>query len=375
MADDDHELREFLARTVSDMVAIPSPSGREAAMADYVFARLKGAGVSPERDEDDNVWIEVGSGQGRLHVNAHMDTVVPVDGWSGDPFKPRIEGDRLYGLGAADCKGGLAAMLALVPRIRPRVRVLFSFTVCEEGYNLPKPNGSEKMAARGGDWAIVCEPTCKAADPQLGIGTQGAVRIWVTFRGRAAHSSRPEAGENAISAAARFCTGIDELNDSFTMIDLGGGCLARPSAAATEIAGGRLSNIIPDKCEVTVSRRLAPGETIGTVEAEMARLLAGHKASYRFACDGDGTLTRPDGALKRAARAAAAETGTVREVFFRGRTDAVIYARHGMDTIMIGPGDDSQCHAPNEHLHLNGAVATVKLLDRLINSLPEGPRT
>ncbi len=379
MTDPATELREFIRRTVADMVAIPSPSGKEAAMADYVFARLRDAGMAPERDQDDNVWVQTGSGRSRLEVNAHMDTVVPVDGWVSDPFKARIEGDRLYGLGAADCKAGLAAMLWLAPRVKPRARVRFSFTVCEEGFDLPKTNGSERMASQGGDWAIVCEPTCRDGKAGIGTGTQGHVRAWVTFRGRAAHSSRPEDGDNAITKAANFCAELDKLNASFPETDVGGGspprdsgAQARGTAAATMIAGGKLSNIIPDKCDVTVSRRLAPGESAGTFDAELKRLLSGKDAEYTIASDGAGALTLRDGILLKTVRQAAAGLSiSPRENFFRGRTDAVIYARHGMDTLMLGPGDDTQCHVANEYLDLTGAVIATQLLESLINSLPD----
>ncbi len=363
-------MKEFLGKTIAEMVAIASPSGREEKMTEYVIARLKKDGLKAKRDADGNVWAEVGAGKRRLHANAHMDTVVAGDGWKGDPLKARITGGRVYGLGSSDCKAGIAALLWLAPRVKTRIRVVYSFTVCEEGVDLPKPNGSEKMAAMGGDWAVLCEPTCEAGVPLLGIGTQGHARADVRFRGEAAHSSRPEDGRNAIYAAARFCSELERLNGRFEEFEVAPGAAARATVAATIIRGGTLSNVIPDAAEVTVSRRLAPGETRKTFRMELDSLLEGADADYTVASDGDGALTRRDGDLLRAAKAASGRAGGKgRLAFARGRTDAIIFARHDMDTLTVGPGVMGQCHVANEYVDLAGAVAAVRLLEELIGNL------
>jgi acetylornithine deacetylase/succinyl-diaminopimelate desuccinylase-like protein len=364
--------REFLEKAISDLVAIPRTSGQEGAAADYVCERLREAGLSPQRDEDANVCVQVGSGKGLLHVNAHLDTVVAGDGWRTDPQKPHLDGDDLYGLGSTDCGGGLAALLWLAPRVQPRTRVLFSWTVCEEGIRNSKQNGSLRMAARGGDWAITAEPTCTAEGPAVGLGTQGHARAVVTFAGRAAHSSRPDLGENAIYRASRFCLELEKLDQEFKEIHVFEDVFARASVAATVIAGGRLSNIIPDRCEVTVSRRLAPGEQRADFEAELEALLAGAKAELEFF--GDGPCARVDLAgplFATAQRACADLLGTPRYVWQRGRTDAVIYAQKGMDTLTIGPGLYGQSHAANEHINLRAAAECVRLLEKVINDLPD----
>ena len=367
-------MQDFLRQTISELVAIPSPSGQEQGVADYVFDHLKRAGLAPERDAEDNVWAEVGpGGAGRLlHVNGHLDTVVPVDGWVTDPLKPTVQGERLYGLGSTDCKAGLAAMLWLAPRVRPAVRVRFSFTVCEEGIGHAKENGSRRMAAAGGDWAITVEPSCLPDGPCISIGTQGHARAVVSFTGKAAHSSRPDLGENAVTAAARFCLELEKLNAAFPEQRLYGGVLARATVAPTKIAGGKLSNIIPDSCEVTVSRRLAPGERRETFQAELDRLLAGAQAGYQLFSDGPCAMVNIGGPLFAAARRAIAEvTGAERMAFQRGRTDAVIYAGAGMDTITIGPGQIGQSHTANEHVNLRAAADCVRVLEKVINGLPE----
>ena len=367
-------MQDVLRQTISDLVAIPSPSGQEEGVADYVCAHLRKSGLSPERDGHANVWVGVGpeSARGLLHVNGHMDTVVPVDGWETDPLKATLKGDLLHGLGTTDCKGGLSAMLWLAPRVKPRVRVIFSFTVCEEGIGNSKPNGSRSLAEKGGDWAITAEPSCRPDGPCISIGTQGHARAVVKFTGKAAHSSRPDLGENAVLAAARFCTELEKLNGAFPEQQLYGGVLARATVAPTKISGGKLSNIIPDACEVLVSRRLAPGETRETFEEELQRLLAGVKAGYELFGDGPCAMVDTSGPLFAAARQAIIEVcGRERVSFQRGRTDAVIYAGSGMDTVTIGPGQIGQSHTANEHVNLPVAAQCVRVLEKVINGLPE----
>ncbi|MGQ9662690.1 MAG: hypothetical protein ACUVWX_10210 [Kiritimatiellia bacterium] len=86
-------MQEFLVKTISELVAIPSLSGEEQKVADYVYGHLSAVGLQPQRDEEDNVWVMVGPGEEPLlHVNSHMDTVVPMEGWRTDPFRPVVRG-------------------------------------------------------------------------------------------------------------------------------------------------------------------------------------------------------------------------------------------------------------------------------------------
>ncbi|MHC4916854.1 MAG: M20 family metallopeptidase [Planctomycetota bacterium] len=363
--------REFFEKTLRDIVSIPSYSGREEKKSEYIRDRLRESGVEPQSDDDGNVWVEVGSGKGLLHVNAHIDTVVPGDGWESDPHEPRVEGDRLYGLGCTDCGGGLAALLWLAPRVEPKVRTIFSWTVCEEGIRNSKENGSARMAARGGDWAITAEPSCGPEGPGISLGTQGHARAVVKFPGKAAHSSRPDIGENAVYLASRFCLELEKLNEEFTEVQVYEDVFARPSVAATMIEGGRLSNIIPDHCQVTVSRRLGPGEKQEDFEAEMKTLLAGTGAKSEFFGDGPCAAVDVEGPLFAAARQASEELfGSARLLWQRGRTDAVLYALAGMDTMTVGPGQYGQSHCANEHIDLRVAADCARLMEKIINDLP-----
>ncbi len=364
--------REFIEKTLSDIVEIPSLSGNEEKVADYIFAHLEKSGLSPQRDDDANVWVEVGSGKRLLHVNGHTDTVVAVQGWETDPHKATLKDGRLYGLGSTDCGAGLAAMLWLAPRVRPNVRVIFSWTVCEEGIRNSKINGSRRMADMGGDWAIAVEPSSCYEGPGISLGTQGHARAVVTFPGRAAHSSRPELGDNAVYRACRFCLEIEQLDAQFEEIHVYEDIFARPSVAATVMNGGKLSNIIPDSCQVTVSRRLAPGENRPDFEAEINGLIGSSGASAEFFGDGPCATVDINGSLFATAKAAGEDLcGEARFAWQRGRTDGVIYAGKGMDTLTVGPGIIGQSHMANEHIDLDIAAQSTALLEQIINTLPD----
>src|SRR5437588_11296028 len=105
------EKASYLERTLCDLVSVRSVTGEEAALSEYIHDHLTRAGVSVRRDEEGHVTAEVGRGERLLVVNGHVDTVPPVDGWKTDPFTPRVEDGRVYGLGASDMKAGLACMM------------------------------------------------------------------------------------------------------------------------------------------------------------------------------------------------------------------------------------------------------------------------
>ena len=117
------------AQTLMDMLAIPSLSGDEAEMAEYVHRRLSAFGLDAVRDEHGNIFAVVGRGPKTCHVNGHTDTIAPVPGWTRDPYAPAFEDGRIYGLGASDMKSGVAVMVELAGRFArrpPDARVVFS---------------------------------------------------------------------------------------------------------------------------------------------------------------------------------------------------------------------------------------------------------
>ncbi len=364
---------DSIGKIVSEMIAIKSLSGHERNMANYVVAQLAGAGLKAERDEEDNVWAVIEPRQPgnaattTLHLSGHTDTVVPVEGWTSDPWKPENVGSgddrRIVGLGASDMKSGLGVMLQLARHFNSpaqrleRLRLAVSFTVCEESPANGKRNGVHRVLAKEpGRWAITTEASCDAFCPTLALGCQGHAVAKITLQGRSAHSASPEKGLSAIQAASKICARVEQLNKSFRDINVLGEVQAHAAAAVTLIKGGSAANIIPEHCELTVSRRVAPGESTADVERELAALtrdLDGVTAAWTLRCDAPACVVDVNGPLLRCASEASQSLyGHVRYSWNRARTDMVLFKQAGMDVLNIGPGFSGQAHVSGEYVRL-----------------------
>ena len=263
-------MTEFLRR----LVQTPSLSTKEDVVADLVEAELAHVGVGDVgRDSMGNVIARLGSPGGpTLVYNTHLDTVGATNaGWVEDPFAARVDGDVLYGLGACDAKGSLAAMTYAAGRLAQldalQGQLVLAFVVQQETC---EGLGMRAVVEEGGvkpDWVVLGDPT----DMQISRGQRGRVRLRVTTQGKASHAARPDLGQNAIVGAARLIFGIDMLtaemhDDPF----LGPG-----SVAVTHIESQEASlSAIPDQCTFYVDRRLTLGETVNMALAEIERIIA-----------------------------------------------------------------------------------------------------
>ena len=260
-------LRCLVAIDSTNPDLVPGGAG-EGEIARFVAEWCERAGLEVELEEaapgrPNVVATARGTGGGRsLLLNAHMDTV-GIAGMD-EPFSGRVEGGRLYGRGAYDMKGGLAAMMAAgAAAVRKRLRGDVVLTaVADEEY---KSVGTEAVARTlKADAAIVTEPT------ELGVGVAHKGMIWLELEtaGRAAHGSRPHLGEDAILALAPALAGLAGL-DRRLREGRAHPLLGPPSLHASTIEGGREWSIYPDRCVLRVERRTIPGETLEEVEAEI----------------------------------------------------------------------------------------------------------
>ena len=214
------------------------------------------------------IAVARGMGRGRsLMLNAHMDTV-GVTGMAA-PLEPRLDGGRLYGRGAYDMKGSLAAcMLAVAAASRSRLAgdVLLT-AVCDEEF---ASVGTEAVGRTlTADAAIVTEPT----ELQVAVAHRGFVHFEVETLGRAAHGSRPHLGIDAIAKMGRVLAGIGELdatlraNPTHPLVGSG-------SVHASLIEGGQEYSSYPARCVLQAERRTIPGESVATVERELGEVTA-----------------------------------------------------------------------------------------------------
>ena len=265
-----------LTRLLGDLVSIPSvnPMGRpldgpeilETRLSAYLEAWFRDHQIPCERQPvasgRDNLLarFESASSARRLLFDVHQDTV-PTDGMTIAPFFPRVEQGRMYGRGACDIKGGMAAMLLALRRLcreRPRraASVVLACTVDEEFTHI----GSSRLALtdHGADLAIVSEPTRL----DLVHCHKGGLRWKIRTRGVACHSSTPRLGKNAIYAMSRV---IEALVAYAELLDSSPGdpILGSPCMSVGRIEGGQSVNVVPDWCEIEIDRRLFPEKSPG----------------------------------------------------------------------------------------------------------------
>lgn len=292
----------------------------------------------------------------RIILEAHTDTV-SVQGMEILPFEPRIENGRMYGRGSCDTKAGLAGMMHAVASLheegrQPPCEVWLAAVVDEEHTYRGVVSLCEGLT---GDAALVAEPTGLRAI----IAGKGVLRWRIRVDGRAAHSSKPHLGVNAISHAARIVLALEAEHERLAVRTHP--LLGPATLNVGLIQGGVQVNFVPDTCTLEIDRRLLPGERTPDVmahcEAIVERLHAEHPTLQA-------TLEPPslsDEALETAADSAPARfastllgemglDGTLGGVPFG--SDASKLSRQGVPSLIFGPGNIDQAHAAVEYVDL-----------------------
>lgn len=272
--------REDLARLVQDLVRIPSvyrpeeAEGNEANVARFLTDCLEREGfevnveaVAPGRP---NVWaVWEGERPGKtLLFEAHTDVVTEgrAQDWEHPPFGAERDGERIYGRGACDTKGNLAAAVLAVKAIKDSgVPFPGKLTLChpvdEEGMMAGIKTFIEHGHAEGVDGAVICEPE----ENQLCVRQKGALRVEVTFRGRMAHGAMPKSGVNPVTHAARFVVAVEELEREEIERHGEAPFLGVPSLTPTILMGPDLGepqiNVIPASAYVALDIRTVPSQS------------------------------------------------------------------------------------------------------------------
>jgi acetylornithine deacetylase/succinyl-diaminopimelate desuccinylase-like protein len=371
-------------RLLGDLIALPSvnpaflpagdPRAGERRVADYLAATAARAGLDVEfraaLPHRPNLVVRLapaGRVTERVLLAPHLDT---VGGESATLFRPRRRQGRLYGRGACDTKGSVAAMFCAMTDLarspaRPRAtEIVFVGLVDEENAQA----GSRAVVSQGmrADLAIVGEPTC------LRVVTAHKGDAWLELetRGRSAHGSRPELGRNAVYAMARVVR-LLETEYAAQLRRRQHPLLGQPTISVGTIAGGSQPNIVPDRCRISLDRRTLPGETEAGVRREILDLARAHGLRVRLRPLRAGpcpALETEEGLpLVRRFRRFAGQRRSWGVHYF---CDAAVLSRGGTPSVVFGPGNIAQAHTADEWIALSQLERAQVILTRFLKALP-----
>jgi acetylornithine deacetylase len=359
-------LRELVAIDSVNPSLVPGAAG-EAQIVQAIAAHMRRIGLDVETQEaaegrSNVIGVLEGRGKGRsLMLCGHVDTV-GVEGMQA-PFDPVERDGRLYGRGAQDMKGGVAAMIDAARIVAedglPAGQLIVAAVVDEEYASL----GADALVTRWrADAAVVTEPT----DLQIAIGHKGFAWFEVETRGRAAHGSRPRDGRDAILRMGRVLHALEQL-DRRLQAAPPHPLMGTASLHASLIEGGRELSSYPDRCSLKMERRTVTGETEAAVTREIEEILARLRGadaefqasltplfarpSYEVAPDHDLPL-----ALKRAVEGQSPAPGAIHEfVGMSFWTDAAVLGSAGIPSVLFGPGG-AGLHSVEEYVQIRDVL-------------------
>ncbi|EJN16154.1 acetylornithine deacetylase or succinyl-diaminopimelate desuccinylase [Bradyrhizobium sp. YR681] len=352
-----------MKRELAELIAIDTqnPPGHEAPAAQYLRDLLAAGGfdvaLQAYKPGRVNVVARLQNGAGPVFAfNTHMDVVPAGEGWSSDPFGLTEKDGRLYGRGACDCKGPLAAMLEAM-------RMLAADRTAWSGTLLGVFVADEEIASEGAkfyaaghpgiDAAVVGEPTSNA----VFSAHKGSLRPVVRVFGVSAHSGTPHLGENAIYRAGELLCLVAEHHDTVVR-HRSHPLVGAASLTVTRINGGHADNVLPGACDLLLDRRMVPGEDEAAVKREIEALLVVARERFGLraeivdykATTGGATETAQESAIVQASLAASRAHGVTKPgpFGFQGACDLVHFAGVGAQGVVIGPGDLAVAHKPDE---------------------------
>jgi acetylornithine deacetylase len=328
-------------------VNIPSTSTHEREISLFLENKLLDLGMEITRSGNSLIG-KLGRGRPVLMLCGHLDTVPPY-------FPPRIQGTRLFGRGAADDKGGLAAIINAIANTEQRKlkgTLLATFVVDEELRSLGAQDIIPHLDA---DFGVVCEPT----NLKIVNGHKGRLTFHVETIGTSAHASKPELGKNAIVEMARLVLLLGRIPLKQHPV------LGNETITVTAITAGEAPNIIPDRCRIDIDYRYVPPHDPSSV-LEMLRCKL-PEAIIEFAEDPK-NFSRPFylptheiiTLLDESIRCSGQDPQVVT---MDASTDASRFNEAGIPTVVFGPGDIAQAHTTDEWIDLR-EVETASVIFR-----------
>lgn len=360
-----------------ELIRIPShrdTQGEEERVGRFLVSHLQKEGINSHlqevADNRSNVIakVEGSSKTGGLILNGHLDTVPPSEKMR-EPYNPKIEDNKLFGRGAVDMKGGVAAMAhALIAIKRADIKLskdlIFTGVIGEESGS----PGTKHLLKHGpkAEMAIVGEPT----NLNIVVAHKGIERLRILLSGKAAHSSRPDLGVNAITNAAKVIKAIEDkivpILNTYNHHMLG-----KPTLNIGFIRGGEeRPNVVPSRCEIKIDRRWIPGESIPDILKEFQDVLDGlHSKDEKFQAiverdPTQGLIETPHKPLDVSNRKNLIDLLKASLLKLDNQepevvgvdywTDAALLNnKGGIPTAVFGPGSIDQAHTDSEFIDLN----------------------
>ena len=355
-----------------------NPPGNEAVLAEIIKQWLAGEEISCLIDEFElnraNLIFEIkGAAEGlKLLATGHLDTVPPGNRpWQHDPFGAEIKDGLIYGRGASDMKGSVAAMLYAIARMKrkgimPKQDILFLATAgeemfCQGALHFVDKNGMENIGA-----VLVGEPS----NGDLLLAHKGAAWLEVTTYGKTAHGSMPDLGVNAVMSMNVFLTALARQSFQAEKHSL----LGLPTISVNKIEGGVAINVVPDSCKCKIDIRTIPGQNEDDVKiliekaiAEAAECCAEFKADYKFLCSLPSVGCIPNDKIIDCAVECADREMKQRGVNYFTDASALIGDKK-MPLIIYGPGDDKQAHQPDEYLSMSKYFEAIEFYEKFFTA-------
>lgn len=375
----EHTWKDTLVSMCQDMVHIPSHSGQEEKVAQYIGKTMAELGYDTvETDSYGNVSgrILLGKGGRTILLEGHMDHVGVSDPsqWAYDPFGAEIHEGRIYGRGTSDMKGNLAAAIlagSLVKELKGgeiNGEVIVAGSVHEECF---EGVASEAIFQR---WRPDCVVIGEASSLNLKRGQRGRAEVVLETFGAPAHSSNPEVGVNAVKKMIPLLAAIEERFSPSEQEVLGKGILELTDIISSPYPG---ASVVPERCRVTYDRRLLEGETEEQVLGQIQRILddvqkrdGKIKASVSLAVGTEKCYTGKEISAKRfapgwlfpednwfvqSAMAGLRKSGLTPELSqYAFCTNGSYYAgKAGVPTIGFGGSLESLAHVVNEYIEID----------------------
>ncbi|NOS69166.1 MAG: M20 family metallopeptidase [Verrucomicrobia bacterium] len=369
---------------LSELIALPSvnsaflparhPHAGEGRVAEFLATSAASAGMDVEFQKvlpgRPNVLARLrpsGKVRQTILLAPHLDTVNVVDE---SQFKPVKRGGKMFGRGACDTKGSVAAMFTALcdltkSKTRPReTEIIFVGLVDEEfGQSGSRHLAETKFKA---DLAIVGEPTRLIA----ATAHKGSVWLEVQTRGKSAHGATPWFGDNAVHKMASVVDAI-ETEYAKQLRKIKHPVLGQGSVSVGTIRGGTQTNIVPDQCDIGVDRRILPGETESGTRRSLESFLHGRKLDAKvFNAKLKPCPPMETDATLPLVRAFLRSLGQSRPAGVHYFCDAAVLADGGIPSVVFGPGDIAQAHTADEWISLAQLERGTAMMFQFLKSLP-----